>query len=327
MNSDCGPDTFSVVIPLYNKSGEIERCLRSVLAQTYADFQVIVVDDGSSDDSADKVRGFDDPRIALILQSNGGVAAARNTGIAAAGEWVAFLDADDSWSKDHLQNLASLREKFPTAQFLFTAYDVKRGTRQRTVKLSGKAMHLVDYLTIPDGMFVPSCMAITRSALDTVGGYREMFGEDVDITFRVGALYQAAYSHDATATWHLDAENRRCDDEAAATDKYKPGSLSASMDDITRLSSDKRLVDRAIDYVKRRESKVILKTIRSGDKQHALYLYSQWQIAFQTQDARLNLLLKMPVMIHRRIGALLNFTRQVGSAAGYMRHRLVPSPK
>jgi len=100
----------SVVIPLYNKGPHIARALNSVLAQTFQDFEVIVVDDGSTDDGAEVVRGVDDPRIRLIQQENRGVSAARNRGIEAArAELIAFLDADDEWLAEHLETIIRLR--------------------------------------------------------------------------------------------------------------------------------------------------------------------------------------------------------------------------
>lgn len=87
---------ISVIIPLYNKEPIIERSLQSVLSQDYDDFEVVVVNDGSTDRSADIVRSINDPRIRLIEQENGGPSKARNTGTKnARGEWILFLDADD----------------------------------------------------------------------------------------------------------------------------------------------------------------------------------------------------------------------------------------
>lgn len=87
---------ISVIIPLYNKESIIERSLHSVLSQDYDDFEVVVVNDGSTDHSAEIVRSINDPRIILIEQENGGPSKARNTGTNnAKGEWIVFLDADD----------------------------------------------------------------------------------------------------------------------------------------------------------------------------------------------------------------------------------------
>ncbi len=93
----------SVIIPLYNKAPHVARCVDSVLAQTYTDYEVVVVDDGSTDDGPQRITAYQDPRIALIAQPNAGPAGARNRGIdRAVGEFVAFLDADDEWEPDHL---------------------------------------------------------------------------------------------------------------------------------------------------------------------------------------------------------------------------------
>ncbi len=104
----------SVVIPLYNKGLYIARALNSVLAQTFQDFEVILVDDGSTDDGAEVIGGVDDPRIQLIQQENLGVSAARNRGIEAArAELVAFLDADDEWLPCFLSKIIDLSDKYP----------------------------------------------------------------------------------------------------------------------------------------------------------------------------------------------------------------------
>ena len=89
---------FSVIIPLYNKEKYIQNTLQSVLNQTFENFEVIIVDDGSTDDGPEKVGLISDCRIRFIRKENGGVSSARNRGIAEArGEYIAFLDADDEW--------------------------------------------------------------------------------------------------------------------------------------------------------------------------------------------------------------------------------------
>ncbi|NLZ30356.1 MAG: glycosyltransferase family 2 protein, partial [Methanomicrobiales archaeon] len=113
----------SVVIPLYNKAPYIARALSSIIAQTRQDFEVIVIDDGSTDGGEEIVRGFDDPRIRVIRQENRGVSAARNRGIEAArADFIAFLDADDEWMPTHLGALLRLRGRYPRAGAYGTAY-------------------------------------------------------------------------------------------------------------------------------------------------------------------------------------------------------------
>src|SRR3954469_12256948 len=94
----------SVVIPAYNAAQTVGAAVDSVLAQTFGDFELIVVDDGSRDDTAEVVRARKDPRVNCVRTENGGVSAARNRGLdLAAGSLVAFLDADDAWQPAKLE--------------------------------------------------------------------------------------------------------------------------------------------------------------------------------------------------------------------------------
>ena len=104
---------ISVIIPLYNKASCVARALNSVLSQTYTDFELIVVDDGSTDGSAEIVRQYVDPRIRLVVQENSGPGAARNRGLREAqAEFVAFLDADDEWLPIFLEENTRTFERY-----------------------------------------------------------------------------------------------------------------------------------------------------------------------------------------------------------------------
>lgn len=105
---------FSIVIPLYNKEHSIENTIQSILSQTYNNFELVIVNDGSTDDSLKIVQSIKDKRIRIIDKPNGGVSSARNKGInESRSEWICFLDADDFWHQDYLLEVHKAIKTFP----------------------------------------------------------------------------------------------------------------------------------------------------------------------------------------------------------------------
>nr|WP_298561232.1 glycosyltransferase family A protein [uncultured Prevotella sp.] len=121
---------ISVVIPLYNKEASIKQSLMSVLSQSYQDFEVVIVDDGSTDNSVAKVEEIQDSRIRLIRQENGGPSKARNTGVKnAKGEWVLFLDADDELLPNALNVFKELLTEHKKANVIDCVQTVQLGKK------------------------------------------------------------------------------------------------------------------------------------------------------------------------------------------------------
>lgn len=112
---------ISIIVPLYNKQRYVQRCIESILSQTYKDFEVLVINDGSTDDSLSIVNSFDDYRLRVFDVSNGGVSKARNLGLQnAKGEYILFVDADDWIDGNYVSNIAHSLLQYPTDLLLFS---------------------------------------------------------------------------------------------------------------------------------------------------------------------------------------------------------------
>lgn len=214
---------ISVVIPLYNKGPHIGRALRSVLNQTFQDFEVVVVDGGSTDEGPAVVRSFDDRRISLFLQEGTGVSTARNQAVERSrADLVAFLDADDEWMPGHLETVLRLRGKHPEAGMYATAYRVQtmdgevRSAEYRELPEPPweglmpnyfKSAALGEYPVITSGMAVP------KSIFEEVGGFPigYWWGEDADLFGKIALKYPVAFGWELGVIYHCDASNRACD--------------------------------------------------------------------------------------------------------------------
>lgn len=211
---------FSVVIPLYNKERQIADTLRSVFAQTCADYEIIVVDDGSTDGSAAVVESLHDPRIRLIRQANAGVSAARNLGIAEArGEYIALLDADDEWCPEYLATIAALIRKYPQCDVFATNYSHVDSngktfpTILRKLPFDGDDGILYNYFEVASVSSPPICsICITalKEVFQSVGGFPLGIksGEDLLTWARLAARYKIAYSKKPLAVFKVEGYDR-----------------------------------------------------------------------------------------------------------------------
>jgi len=209
---------ISVAIPLYNKCDTVARALHSVFAQTVQDFEIVVVNDGSADGGEKIVAEFTDHRIRLIHQINQGASAARNLAIREIrSDYVAFLDADDTWLPDHLETLLELWKDCPEAalcatRYLFGAEGV--GTRPPTIRGLPDAWTgiLSDYFSIAaksDPPLYTSALAVQRKSIDAIGGFPVgvTLGEDLLTWARLAVQGRIAYSMKTTAIiWQRPAQ-------------------------------------------------------------------------------------------------------------------------
>lgn len=206
---------FSIIIPLYNKQNYIRRTLESVLSQTYEDYEVIVVNDGSTDDSLQEVLKVADPRIRVIDKENGGVSSARNRGIQEAhNEWICFLDADDIMYSNCLEEYRRLHEEFPDILVLCGAMDLnirKYPSQERRYVVSNYYKAYV-YSEMRTGIALActGCICINKKCLDDVGVFNTQYthGEDLNLWDRLQAKYRFAKTEVAVAYYDMGAENR-----------------------------------------------------------------------------------------------------------------------
>lgn len=214
--------TFSIVIPLYNKADFIRRALDSALAQTGQDFEVIVIDDGSTDNGVEIVSQVGDPRIRLIKQANSGASAARNRGVeVATGGLVAFLDADDEWFPGYLQAIAELVHQYPTAGIYATGYlyyPKNKEKRKIRNKYIPKEPHLFNnpfYCYIGEPLFFTSSVVVPRQVLQKAGGFPVgiRLGEDIETWLKIGLAHPIAYSPKELVNYRRDTSINTCDTE------------------------------------------------------------------------------------------------------------------
>jgi len=208
---------ISIIIPLYNKEKTIVRTLCSIIRQNVNDYEIIIVDDGSTDNSIIQAKTITDSRIRIISQNNSGVSVARNRGIQEAkGEYIGFIDADDEWDEDYLQSQLGLINKYRNCDVFGTNYRFEdwQGNCYNTILNKLPFANetdgiLTNYFDVASCSHVPiwtSAVIIKRDALLKIKGFPVGIksGEDLLTWARLALNHKIAYTSIPHATYHLD---------------------------------------------------------------------------------------------------------------------------
>lgn len=213
---------FSIIIPLYNKSPYIKKALHSVINQTFQDFEVIIIDDGSTDGSVQRVeelfqsQSLLPDKYKLIKQPNQGVSTARNNGVKlAVFDYIAFLDADDWWEPDYLENMKQLIEKYPEAGIYASSYYKVKYGKTTPAKIGvdvGFQNGLINYFQVyAKTLWMPLTSITTvikKAVFEELEGFKPQLklGEDFDLWVRIAEKYPVAFINKPLAFYNQDVE-------------------------------------------------------------------------------------------------------------------------
>lgn len=206
---------FSVIVPLYNKGPYLSKALASVIAQTFRDFELIVVDDGSTDDSfkvAQYILKDADVKHQLIRQENAGVSTARNNGVmAASGDYICFLDADDWWAPSFLERMDWLILEYPDAGIYGTNYYVVKNGRQRICVTTAQTGYINYCRTYAEKLQMPlwtGAVSIPRPVFRETGGFKPhlKLGEDFDLWIRIALSHKVAFLDEPLSYYFQDSD-------------------------------------------------------------------------------------------------------------------------
>ena len=220
---------FSVIIPLYNKAPYIAKAIESVLGQTYCDFEVIVIDDGSTDQSLEVAKTFENKSITIVSQPNSGVSTARNNGVKIAKHpYICFLDADDWWHPTFLEEMKRLITDFPDAGIYGSGYYIVKNGQERIAPIGvsqGFERGIIDYCEVYAKTL---CMPLTsisvvipKHIFDEEKGFKSQLklGEDFDLWIRIVLKHKAILENKPLAYYNQDVD---VNNRAIGSRFYKP---------------------------------------------------------------------------------------------------------
>jgi glycosyltransferase involved in cell wall biosynthesis len=206
---------FSIVIPLFNKENFIESTLSSVLNQSFTDFELIIVNDGSTDNSEEKVLQFNDKRIHYYSKKNEGVSTARNYGIEKAkSDYITFIDADDYWYPDFLEEMFNKINLFPELKVFSSAIEIE--TSKTIVKANYSIKKTNDYEIVnyfissyERTVLCSSSAVFHTSIFEKTGNFDIQLksGEDTDMWIRIGLIYPILFSWKILARYVYDPKS------------------------------------------------------------------------------------------------------------------------
>lgn len=206
---------FSIVIPVYNKERFVAKTINSVLEQTFTDYEIIIVNDGSTDQSEAKISGFKDSRIRYYYKKNEGVALARNLGIEkATAEYICFLDADDFWFPAFLETMHHFTSELSEQKVFATAIEIE--TQYKTIPAHYSIPKKSDFEIVnffdasqKECVLWTSSVCIHKSVFEKVGTFDTNIkhGEDTELWIRIGLIFPIVFIHKTLARYVYDSES------------------------------------------------------------------------------------------------------------------------
>lgn len=300
---------FSVIVPLYNKAPYVRKALESIVPQTYHDFELIIVDDGSTDNSAaiceeylkDKFETINlKHEIRLLRQPNSGVAVARNNGVKASnGEYVCFLDADDWWEPTFLEEVDKLITEYPDAGIFCTNYIYyKPGKTHVALKIQRGYMNYPDAYLHGEMPVWTGATCMPRKVFDEIGGFPLgiKLGEDFLLWAKTALHYKVAFCEKPLAYYNNDIPASHRATRNLHAPEYH---MLFHLDEIEKLINHKS----AIINHQSETWKLLLDKLRvSGlldywlsDEYHDIAAKELWKVDWSTQPKKARMQYEMPI--------------------------------
>lgn len=207
MSSAIRPPRVSVIVPVYNGAATVAAALDSIIAQSFGDFEIVAVDDGSTDDSIKVLERYR-PRVRILNQQNRGPSAARNLGVSnSAGEYLGFLDADDLWRPEFLERTVAVLDQDAASVLVYTDLELadSTGAAMGTRLIGTRGVPSLNDMLERLWPILPSSVLMRRGAFDRAGGFPEALTSFEDVYFWLLAREQGGFSYidEALAVWRF----------------------------------------------------------------------------------------------------------------------------
>lgn len=298
---------FSIIIPLFNKENFIENTLKSVLNQSFIDFELLIVNDGSTDHSEKKVLELKDTRIQYFYQENGGVSAARNFGIEKAqSNYITFIDADDYWYPNFLQEMFENIRRFPELKVFSAAIEVE--TSKKIIPASYSIVktadcEIVNYFnaSLKETVICTSCAVFHKTVFEKTGPFDIQLksGEDTDLWIRIGLNYPILFSWKILARYVFDAQS--------LTKNYKTTTKTLNFSKYASLEKTNPSLKKFLDL---NRFSLAIKSKIIGDKKGFFMFYKE--IDLKNVSLKKRTLLQLPVYILKPLVDLKAFLANIG---------------
>ena len=209
---------FSIIIPVFNKERHVLQTLESVQNQSFQNFEIIIVNDGSTDNSEKEILKFQHQKLKYFKNENKGASHSRNFAASKAkAPYIAFLDADDIWLPHHLEDLKNLIDDFPNCGMYCKAYtafqkDVEIKSRYHNISNKPWRGILKDYFesSMQNSIATTPAVAMPRQIFESKGGFNEVYqsGQDIDLWIRVAIKHLVAFDNNVSVCINLNADNK-----------------------------------------------------------------------------------------------------------------------